>query len=131
MATVSILVFIVEDEPLIREVLEAALQDGGFEIAKASSGTQAMSMLDAHIDEYQALITDVNLGREAKTGWDVARHGRELNPALPVIYMTGDSAADWAVNGVPNSVLLEKPFAPAQLVTAVSHLLNTAPPHLT
>jgi hypothetical protein len=28
------------------------------------------------------------------------------------------------VNGVPNSVLLAKPFAPAQLVPAVSNLLN-------
>jgi hypothetical protein len=26
---------------------------------------------------------------------------------------------------VPNSILIEKPFAPAQLVTAVSNLLNT------
>jgi hypothetical protein len=29
-----------------------------------------------------------------------------------------------AINGVPNSLLLVKPFAPAQLVSAVSQLLN-------
>jgi hypothetical protein len=39
--------------------------------------------------------------------------------------MTGAAAGDWASRGVPNSILLEKPFAPAQLVTAVSQLLNT------
>ena len=38
--------------------------------------------------------------------------------------MTGAAADDWAWEGVPNSILLNKPFAPAQLVTAVSQLLN-------
>jgi hypothetical protein len=42
--------------------------------------------------------------------------------------MTGAAADKWASQGVPNSILLEKPFAPAQLVTALSNLLNAAPP---
>jgi hypothetical protein len=33
-----------------------------------------------------------------------------------------------ANQGVPNSILLTKPFAPAQLVTAVAQLLNTGSP---
>jgi len=60
------------------------------------------------------------------TGWDVAKRARELNGMLPVIYMTGAAAGDWPSNGVPNSVLVAKPFAPAQIVTAVTHLLNSA-----
>jgi hypothetical protein len=40
--------------------------------------------------------------------------------------MTGDAADEWASKGVPESILLHKPFAPAQLVTAVSQLLNAA-----
>jgi hypothetical protein len=42
----------------------------------------------------------------------------------PVVYLTGESADAWGSQGVPNS-LLRKLFAPAQLVTAVSQLLNT------
>jgi hypothetical protein len=42
--------------------------------------------------------------------------------------MTGASANQWPSRGVPNSILLEKPFAPAQLVTAVSELLISATP---
>jgi hypothetical protein len=42
--------------------------------------------------------------------------------------MTGTHGEDWASKGVPNSVLLTKPFAPAQLVTAISNLLNEAGP---
>ena len=50
------------------------------------------------------------------------------HPEFPIIYMTGAGTAKWLSRGVPNSMLLEKPFAPAQLVTAVSQLLiNEAP----
>lgn len=38
--------------------------------------------------------------------------------------MTGAGANDWPSHGVPKSVLLNKPFAPAQIVTAVAQLLN-------
>jgi hypothetical protein len=41
-----------------------------------------------------------------------------------VIYITGADGHDWASLGVPNSVLIGKPFAPAQVLTAVSQLLN-------
>jgi len=44
------------------------------------------------------------------------------------VYMTGAAAGHWAAQGVPNSILLAKPFAPAQLVTALSNLLNVGSP---
>jgi hypothetical protein len=42
--------------------------------------------------------------------------------------MSGAHAEDWASKGVPNSIMLAKPFAPAQLVTGVSQLLNAGKP---
>jgi hypothetical protein len=42
--------------------------------------------------------------------------------------MSGAAADQWPSRGVPNSILLEKPFAPAQLVTAVSNLLDAGTP---
>jgi hypothetical protein len=42
--------------------------------------------------------------------------------------MTAAAADQWAIQGVPNSILLAKPFAPAQLVTAISNLLNVGNP---
>jgi hypothetical protein len=42
--------------------------------------------------------------------------------------MTGTHGEEWASKGVPDSVLLNKPFAPAQIVTAVSQLLNAVGP---
>jgi DNA-binding NtrC family response regulator len=61
-------------------------------------------------------------------GWEVAQFAREIDPEFPVIYMSGAHAADWASKGVPNSIMLSKPFAPAQLITAVSNLLKSGTP---
>jgi DNA-binding response OmpR family regulator len=61
-------------------------------------------------------------------GWQVAKAAREIDPTFPIVYMTGAAAGDWPSHGLPNSILLEKPFAPAQLVTAVSQLLNAGTP---
>jgi len=57
-------------------------------------------------------------------GWAVARRARKIDPNVPVVYMTGKEAEEWASKGVPNSIMISKPFAQAQLVTAVSQLLN-------
>ncbi len=122
--TPSILVFLVEDEPLIQDLVEQALEDGGFAVVKARSGTEAIAKLEADDTEIRALVSDVYLGA-GPTGWDVARRARELNELLPVVYMSGGNAHEWSAQGVPNSILILKPFAPAQIVTAVAQLLNT------
>jgi DNA-binding response OmpR family regulator len=121
-------ILVVEDDHLIQSIVEEALTDGGFEIVVASSGEQAMELLDTSGGKFRALVTDINLSGDKLNGWDVARHAREINPEFPVVYMSGDSAEDWASQGVPNSIMLAKPFAPAQLVTAVSQLLNRGTP---
>lgn len=121
----AVLIFVVEDDELIRDLLEEALTDGGFTVALAATGEEAITMLDANGADYSALITDVNLPGKA-SGWDLAKHAREINDTLPVIYMSGASAHDWASKGVPKSQLMPKPFAVAQVVTAVSQLINEA-----
>jgi DNA-binding response OmpR family regulator len=118
-----LVILVVEDDQLIQAMVEEALSDGGFGSAITASGEEAISLLQGTEKQYRALITDINLlGR--LNGWEVARVARELNPTVPVIYMTGTDGGEWASKGVPNSVLLSKPFAPAQIVTAVASLLN-------
>ena len=121
-------ILVIEDDQLIQSVVEEALKEGGFEIAITSSGENAVKLLDASDGKYRALVTDVNLGRDKMDGWEAPQRAREIDPAFPVVYMSGNSSDDWGSKGVPNSIMLEKPFAPAQLVTAVSQLLNASPP---
>jgi len=122
----AVVILIVEDESAVRELLEVALQDDGYEVIVAESGEEAVALLDK-LKDARGVITDVRLGGKRKlTGWDVARHARELNPGIAVVYMSGDSAVDWAAQGVPKSVMVVKPFALSQISTALANLLNEA-----
>jgi DNA-binding response OmpR family regulator len=126
--TSQLLILIVEDDADVQTIVQECLSDGGFEAVIASSGERAIELLDAAEGKYRALVTDINLRAGKLDGWHVARHAREIDPNFPVVYMSGKDADDWASQGVPNSIMLAKPFAPAQLVTALSNLLNAAPP---
>ena len=122
-----LVILVVEDDHAIQSVVEEALTDGGFEPAIAASGEEAITLLKGGLTKYRALVTDINL-RGSMEGWEVARQAREIDPEFPIVYMTGLSAEEYGSKGVPNSILLNKPFAPAQLVTAVSQLLNAGTP---
>ncbi len=124
----QLLILVVEDDQLVQSVVEDCLSEGGFEAVIASTGENAVELLDDADGKYRALVTDINLSPGELDGWDVAQHAREIDPHFPVVYMSGKDADEWASKGVPNSIMLSKPFAPAQLVTAVSQLLNAVPP---
>jgi DNA-binding response OmpR family regulator len=123
----SVGLLLVEDEAMIQEMLESELTDAGFEVVSASSGTQALAELDGNVMRFRALISDIRLG-QGPDGWKVARRARELAPDMVVIYISGDSSAEWSAKGVPNSMMIAKPFVIAQIITAVSTMLNEAEP---
>jgi len=112
------LVLLVEDEFLIRDLVQTSLEDADFAVVTAGHGGEAIHVLDGDRQHVSALITDVRLG-EGPDGWAVARYARKLQPALPIIYFSGHSAADWPSEGVPNSVYLQKPLTAPQIVKAV------------
>jgi CheY-like chemotaxis protein len=123
----QVLILVVEDDQAVQGLIEDALTDGGFDVAMAASGEEAVTLLKGKTATYRALVTDINLlGRI--DGWEIAKQAREIDAAFPIVYMTGAAADQWPSHGVPNSVLLTKPFAPAQLITALSQLLNVGPP---
>jgi CheY-like chemotaxis protein len=123
----NLLVLVIEDDPEVQALIDEALCDGGYEPAVAASGEEAVTLLKGRLSDYRALVTDITLAGKID-GWEVARAAREIDPNFPVIYMTGVAADQWPSRGVPNSILLVKPFAPAQLVTAISNLLNSHGP---
>jgi len=119
-------VLVVEDEDLILMMLEDTLSEGGFSVIPARNGVEAISLLETPDNQPVAIITDIRLGD--LSGWAVAKHAREKVPQIAVVYVTGDSAMDWPANGVPNSVCIQKPFAPAQILVAIANQLNVDQP---
>jgi CheY-like chemotaxis protein len=119
------IVLLVEDEPLILLVAQDALEAGGYSVLAVQIASEALALLDDQFANLAGLVTDVRLPGGADA-WEIARHARELRPDLPVVYTTGDSAGDWPAQGVPKSVVVQKPYAGAQLLTALSTLVTAA-----
>jgi DNA-binding NtrC family response regulator len=118
-------ILLVEDEGLVRVDLADVLEQAGFQVVQCSTSSEALAALKGE-NRFQGMVTDIRLG-PAPDGWDLAKHARELFPDLPVVYMSGDSAVDWSARGVPNSIMVQKPFAGAQITTAIAQLINAAP----
>jgi CheY-like chemotaxis protein len=115
------LLLYVEDEVLIQFLVESTLGEAGYDTLTASNGHEAIKKLASMGSELQGLVTDVDLG-DCPDGWQVASTARGFFPALPVVYVSGASAHDWDEKGVPDSLIVEKPFTPNQIVAAMALL---------
>jgi DNA-binding response OmpR family regulator len=120
------IILVVEDDETIQILAEDALREFGFDVAVAASGEEAVTLLQGGMIKYRAVVADISLLGKFD-GWQVGRAARKADPNFPIVYMSGRAGDQWPVQGVPNSILLKKPFAPGQLVAAVSQLLNPGP----
>lgn len=119
------LIYVVDDDPLTAAMVAMTFEDAGFEVQTAADAAEALPQITELDAQVSALVTDIQLG-DGPNGWAIATLARTRLPHLPVVYMTGDSASDWSAFGVPRSVLIQKPFAGAQVLAAVTTLMNAA-----
>ena len=105
-----LVVLVVEDDPLIQAVIDEALREGGYEPAIVASGEEAVTLLQGNRGHYRALVSDINL-KGTIDGWDVARQARRDRPVLSHCLHDRRRGRAIGLDGVPNSILLTKPFA--------------------
>ena len=118
---VSASILVVEDEALLGIVLEELLCEQGHCVRLALTGGDGLAILESGFP-VNALVTDIRLPEV--DGWAIARRAREMFPALPVIYMSGDSASEHASKGVANSIMVAKPFSMEAFANSVSALIH-------
>jgi DNA-binding response OmpR family regulator len=110
----------VDDELLIQELIESVLGDAGFSVVLATTPAQALEAIKS--PDLRGLVTDINLG-DPIDGWEIARRARETHVHLPIVYVSGLCEGEWSVKGVPQSLMIAKPFAPAQITVALASLM--------
>jgi CheY-like chemotaxis protein/putative methionine-R-sulfoxide reductase with GAF domain len=115
-------VLIVDDQPIITDLLVDILKRMGYSSEVAMDGKEGIKAFAK--DGFDLVITD--LGMPGLSGWEVSRSVKEQNPSVPVILITGsgvepdphkirDSGIDFVIN---------KPFQINQLERIVRELTN-------
>ena len=122
------LIMLVEDDAVIRMALALMLEDWGFRVAEAGSGTEADGLLDELIEAGQrpdVILADYRLP-EGTTGlmvMDMVR--RRLSRDVPGVLLTGDTSADRLREAAgAQCALLHKPIQPNRLRDTLSAALN-------
>lgn len=106
-------VLVVEDEPLIREIISEFLTEFGFLVRCAESGREARMQLSGS-GPIDAALVDIDLERRGE-GFAVAREAHALWPEMLIVYVSGGSQARFADERVEGSLFFPKPYLPTRL----------------
>ena len=112
-------VLLVEDEPDVLDVAAQLFRSIGYEVATATNGVEAMSILERRTD-IDLLFTDVVMPK-GMSGIELARLARERRPGLKVIVASGYPipALRERYGRIENLAFVNKPYRLAELVKAI------------
>ncbi len=118
-------VLVVEDEPVIRDLIVEVLQDLGYRALEAADGPSGLKVLQSR-KRIDLLVTDVGL--PGLNGRQLADLARERRPDLKVLFITGYAENATLANGFldPGMEMLTKPFAVDALAGKIRTMIRDA-----
>jgi CheY-like chemotaxis protein len=120
-------ILLVEDEPVLRELVREVLGQYNYRVIEASSGVEALEAWDEHDGKIDLLLTDMVMP-EGMSGSDVATQLRKRKPELKVIFSSGYSAEAVGKDFSQDDVaFIAKPYLPSQLARLVRQCLDDSP----
>jgi len=118
-------ILLVDDEPALRLVSKLTLTHFGYDVLEASSGRQAIALMDQNPRRIDLLLTDMVMP-EGISGKQLAEHLKVGRPDMRVLFTSGysvDLLRDHL--SIPDHVnFLPKPFSTHNLAHAVRDCLN-------
>ncbi len=111
----------VDDDPEIRLLMSASLQEFGYRVATAGTVAEALQL--AKEIRFDLYILDVRL--PDGTGIELCQQLRQLRPDVPVVYYSAfiDSEAERAALSVCGDAYLKKPLTADEMQETISSLL--------
>lgn len=115
-------VLVVDDEPVLAEMVSMALRYEGWNIATAGDGSSAIAA--ARADRPDVVVLDVML--PDMSGLDVLHRLRQENPGLPVLLLTAKDAVEDRIAGLTagGDDYVTKPFSIEEVVLRLRALLR-------
>jgi CheY-like chemotaxis protein len=117
-------ILMVEDEAMVRELVQDALRDLGYKVLVAHNGEAALSLVNHYPDPIDLLLTDVIMPR--MSGRELAEQLRMLRPDINVLFMSGYTDDAVIRHGLlmAEVAFLHKPFSASELAGKVRLVLD-------
>ncbi len=117
-------ILVVEDEPVLRELVLAVLREYDYRVVEAGSGVEALRVWDENNGKIDLLLTDMVMP-EGMSGRELATQLKKRKPDLKVIVTSGYSPdVIHRGFGETDTVFLAKPYLPPQLAQTVRRCLD-------
>jgi two-component system, cell cycle sensor histidine kinase and response regulator CckA len=117
-------ILLVEDEPAVQLLERRVLEMGRYEVLVASSGEEALAVLDRYGGPIDLLVTDVVM--PGMTGRELATSINRRRPGLKALFLSGYTPDEVLRQGVraEEAHFLQKPFTPSSLLSKVREILS-------
>ena len=119
------LILVADDEPFILQYIEHVLQVANYRVVTATTVEEAWKILRGQQAEIELVLTDIVMPGSID-GQGLAKRIHQLDPALPVVFITGalSETDERTAMMVEKQLLLRKPFFPNQLIDFVGAQLH-------
>ena len=116
-------ILVVDDEEAIREIVTSMLTSARFDTCQASSGTEALALLQSG-EEFDLVLSDLMMA--GMDGLALLERSKERYPDVPVVMVTAVHDIQAALQAIRNGAYdyLLKPFEREQLLATVRRALE-------
>lgn len=116
-------ILVIEDEPLVRNLIEMILTSAGYDVLAGGSGEEAIRIFEQNVERIDLVLTDVVMPQ--MDGRTLARQILERKPNQRILYMSGYTDHAIVHEGVLDQGLafIQKPFTPENLELKIRTML--------
>jgi FixJ family two-component response regulator len=116
------IVYIIDDDPLIREMLSSLLRSGGLRVRLFGSAPEFLQ--SELVDAPSCLLLDISLPRLG--GFDLQAELAKANVHIPIIFVTGHGDISMSVRAMKAGAVdfLTKPFRDQEMLDALTAALE-------
>jgi len=118
-------ILVVDDEPVICEILDFNLANEGYEVSCAHSAEEALKQLSP---DHSLILLDVMMN--GMSGYKLAELLRQRNNKIPIIFLTAKDTENDMLTGfsVGGDDYISKPFSIKEVVVRVKAVLKRCEP---